>query len=74
MCNVEVEDSVKRQIEETCEIYSLDVSEVLSDLVVNYLDELIKSYGLRRDESNSEPYPFWSEECLNALGMSKRDF
>lgn len=74
MCNVEVEDSVKRQIEETCEIYSLDVSEVLSDLVANYLDELIKSYGLRKDESNFEPYPFWSEEYLNTLGMSKRDF
>lgn len=74
MCNVEVEDSVKRQIEETCEIYSLDVSEVVSDLVTNYLDELIKSYGLKRDESNLEAYPCWSEEYLSTLGMSKSDF
>ena len=72
---IEVKSKTAEKIRETCEKYGLDATDLLSDLVSDYLDELIKEYDIKPiEEEPKDIEPSWSEPYLNSLGMSKRDF
>jgi GTPase SAR1 family protein len=72
---IEVEHKTAEKISETCEKYKLNASDVLSDLVSDYLDELIQAYDIKPIEEEPEGIePSWSEPYLNSLGMSLKDF
>lgn len=74
MRTIEVGDKTAETIESKCEEYDLEVSGVIHDLVDDYLDELIDKYGIKPKPKEKEIEPSFTEEYLNTLGMSMRDF
>jgi len=74
MKTIEVNDKTAAAIENICERYELDMKDLMNDLVDDYLDELIDKYGIKPKEEEKEVEPGFTEEYLNTLGMSMRDF
>lgn len=73
---IAVRSRAANALNEVCKKYELDNGDVLSDLIDDFLEELISEYNIKPKETNEEQEiaPSFSEIYLNTLGMSTSDF
>lgn len=72
---IAVRNKAALALNEACKKYELDNTEVLSDLIDDFLEELVSEYNIKPKETEEkEIAPSFSEIYLNTLGMSMNDF